>query len=595
MPTPPWRDDSLRQEAERLVDSYGHLWPDPCEHATCSKPFPRSFRKDQTKSSGFNIRRFRCAGCKSTLGIKSVLDKLRPIQQDPSAAADRVSALLQTIHPAAAPVRVQPPKLNQSLHLSDLDSMQEDDNMSDTTNLDNEEDSSLLIHYPSNRPQWYQTPPPQQQQMVLGTQVFNSPLPHQYLTMQSPSLQSIHPSQFSPFSYGTSQQQPSQFPSSLHPSQWSPISPGTPLTRHQSEPPVITQVVSTPQASQPWSPQPPSQGPSSVALGKRPYLDASEWQQKHQRMDTTAVLHQQLAAANQANQTLQDQMQALIAEISHLRQELQAVKTQPQPAVVVAPAAAAAVAPVVTPVVAAIVAPAAAPVAAPAAALAVVPVSTYAGAARQALTDAQKEIIKSMKPPPRPFRARQPETAAPKPDGVPVRVYFSGVQSGPLKTLKEKLRALRVRTSQIYNISFIGKSICEFMVDAGYQAKFIESMQSFTFRHLPDFDPAVPQDPNVSEETRDKLKEAYARRLTSMATTTNRGFVREAFLTLLADAGAPIPADLPPLTAVNAPDADTNQTNTEMELVAEDTTGSAVEGTVAAPIASDSTNTSSHE
>ncbi|GJJ78321.1 hypothetical protein EMPS_10680 [Entomortierella parvispora] len=130
-------------------------------------------------------------------------------------------------------------------------------------------------------------------------------------------------------------------------------------------------------------------------------------------------------------------------------------------------------------------------------------------------------------------------------------VLLAKVLSGPLKVFKAKLRGLRICTSLIYNISFVGKSMCEFLVDAAYRAKFIESMKSFTFRHLPNYDPAVPQDPNVTEETAELLRGAYIRRLETTASTTNRDFVRDDFLSMLAaaDPTAPTSAtDLPDLS-----------------------------------------------
>jgi hypothetical protein len=370
-------------------------------------------------------------------------------------------------------------------------------------------------------------------------------------------------------------------------------------------------------------------------------MDASIWQQKHQRLDVSpstdayAALQQAQAASERqaqflmtANQNLQNQLQSLINEVAHLRQELHkshqaaaaAAATAPvpaEPSTPVAPVstvpptappaevAAAATTSVVPPTIT--VASVASPVTGSSAPVAT---ATYAGAARQGLTDAQLAIIQSMKPPPRPFKARQPANAAPQPQAAPVRVYFSGVQSGPLKVFKERLRSLRIRTSQIYNISFIGKAICEFMIDANYKDKFIESMESFTFRHLPNFDPAVPQDPNVTDETRDLLKQAYTRRLTAMASTTNRGFVRDAFLSMLSASGAPVPANLPPLTstaadiapgtsaqhaaAFAAPTATpTRPAETEsditMEPAAEDTAGANDEGNLVRPTACDPT------
>ena len=306
--------------------------------------------------------------------------------------------------------------------------------------------------------------------------------------------------------------------------------------------PTLTQVPQTQVASSPSPPpavnpqiQVPEfcaspQAESSTAAGKRCHMEASTWLQKqphldasyHMAPDHSAAIQQALEISDHtaqqlmaANQNLQSQLQALVAEVSQLRKDLQeshqaleAAKAVPPPAIMrpllATTAPPAALVPQPSPVkptetalppttviqVTQATAPGPEPV-----------VSTYAGAARQGLTEAQLAVIQSMKPPPRPFKACQPASAAPKPDTTPVHVYFSGVQSGPLKVFKERLHALHVHTSQIYNISFVGKSICEFLVDANYQAKFIESMTAFTFRHLPNFDPAVPQDPNVTSPT----------------------------------------------------------------------------------------------
>jgi hypothetical protein len=670
MATTTWREDDLRQEAERLVSTYGHLWPTRCEHLKCSLPFPRVFRKDQAKSGSQNIRRFRCAGCKTTLSVKAVLDTLRPIQHDPTAAAQVVSSILQPAGSSTTHARqsTHPKRQTNSLHVSDLDSIPEDDNMSEVSqqDLDAEDDSSLLYHYPSNRPAYFQTPPPQQQ--GFGTQVFGSPLPPQYLSsphpqqvfpnvshFPSPNMPSF-PSQFSSWPLDQQSQPLASQSASLHPSQWSYMSGGTPVHGYSQPPPSQPQMPASQGATASPSqqaqqdpvstPPEPPQGVSSVAAGKRRHMDASIWQQKHQRLDASpntdayAALQQAQAASERqaqflmtANQNLQNQLQSLINEVAHLRQELhkshQAAAAAAAAAPAPAPAEPSPVPPKSTPAVTVATAPltatpaevaaavpasvvpptsAAASVAPVAGTSAPVAAATYAGAARQGLTDAQLAIIQSMKPPPRPFKARQPANAAPQPQAAPVRIYFSGVQSGPLKVFKERLRALRIRTSQIYNISFIGKAICEFMIDASYKDKFIESMESFTFRYLPNFDPAVPQDPNVTDETRDLLKQAYTRRLTAMASTTNRGFVRDAFLSMLTASGAPVPTNLPPLTSTGADiapgtsaqhaaafaaptAAPTRPTETEsditMEPAAEDTAGANDEGNLVRPTACD--------
>ncbi|KAG0037594.1 hypothetical protein BGZ83_003371, partial [Gryganskiella cystojenkinii] len=610
-----WRDNDLRLEAENLITRYGHLWPNPCEHINCTKPFPRSFKKDQAKSSSFNIRRFRCGGCKATVSVAIILAILRPVEQDPSAADEVVTAVMQRLRPVqsvfsqpaapAAPVRHRNP-MGRSLHVSDLESFHEDENMSDPGSHhedDEDEDGpSPLLHFPNPRPLHYQTPP--SPHYSYGTQVFATPLGQMPYQSGSPSYQSPGlPSHFSTWN-------PSQSPS-LHPSQFSYMSGGTPVNIHPQAAPPQASVQHGPATPPPQEFHPTAGAGTSASHAKRRNLETSVWNQKQPRLDSQYQMSQQHAASIQLaldmsdrqnqqltaqNQSMQNQMQALINEVAQLRKELQEsrqaqatakvasvpvpvptplAKPAPQPV----PAPAPVPAPVATPV------PVPTPVAAtsqsdqeevpapvPAATATAAP--TYASATREGLSAAQLAIIQSMKPPPRPFKARQPANPVPKPDRPPVRVYFSGVQSCPLKVFKEKMRALRVRTSQIYNISFVGKSICEFLVDASYQAKFIESMSSFTFRHLPNFDPAVPQDPNVTEETKDLLMQAYTRRLTSMAKTTDRGFVRSIFLDMLVAAGADVPTDLPPLDGPPMPaNPASGEADVIMEPAAEDTAG----------------------
>lgn len=176
---------------------------------------------------------------------------------------------------------------------------------------------------------------------------------------------------------------------------------------------------------------------------------------------------------------------------------------------------------------------------------------TYASATRNGLTAEQMEVIKAMKPPPRPFRARRDQPAS---DGntPTVRVYFGNMQSCPLGLLKTRLRALRIRTSAIPNFAFVGKSICELLVEASYKDELIAKMEQFTFRHLPNYDPAVPQDPNVTEEVRVRLQEAYAARLRKTAGTTTRPVVRQVFLQMMTAGNIPIPEDLADNTAATA-------------------------------------------
>ncbi|KAI9242844.1 MAG: hypothetical protein BYD32DRAFT_432038 [Podila humilis] len=159
----PWRDDNLRQEAERLIASYGHLWPACCDHI--SAPSPSHVPSPRTKPS------------LTTFGVSKAIEILRPIQQDPDLAAQHVSAMMQPqlmSAPPPAPQRASsvparhPIPLDRSLHVSDLDSIHEDDDMLDASDNpdDSADDSSPLVHYVSSRPEAFQTPSPPQRVMA---------------------------------------------------------------------------------------------------------------------------------------------------------------------------------------------------------------------------------------------------------------------------------------------------------------------------------------------------------------------------------------------------------------------------------------------
>ncbi|KAG0008153.1 hypothetical protein BGZ81_004293, partial [Podila clonocystis] len=357
MPKLPWRDDDLRQEVESLISLYGHLWPTRCEHTKCTQSFPHNFTKDQGKSGNFAIRRFRCAGCKSTVGINVVLSTLRPVQQDPTAASQVVTAVMQQpvvlLAPTTTPFKVpSAPKktipLNQSLHVSDLDSIPEDTDMSDLNDDDEVTDGpSPLMHHVEPRPDHYLTPYSPQRVLAtmspVGTQYFPSPMPSQFTPWSSPSHPSVYPSQLSYWSGGSQSQpqmppqpqQPSVHSPSLHPSQWSYLSGATPSA---SQAVTLTQVPSTvgsfsgspPQPSPPQVQvsefRPSPQAESSTVAGKRRHMDASTWQQKQARLngsfhmspEQSDAVQQALDARDRATQEMLAANQQLMLQVQSL-------------------------------------------------------------------------------------------------------------------------------------------------------------------------------------------------------------------------------------------------------------------------------------
>ncbi|KAF9207604.1 hypothetical protein BGZ49_000058 [Haplosporangium sp. Z 27] len=150
-------------------------------------------------------------------------------------------------------------------------------------------------------------------------------------------------------------------------------------------------------------------------------------------------------------------------------------------------------------------------------------------------------------PAPRPFASKNPAPRVTAPGTPTIHVYFDNMKSAPLGAFKADLRTLRVRTSAIPNIAFIGKTIYEFLVEMSYKDALISKLK----------DCAVPNDPNITPELRVKLKENYAYRLAKTAAETTRPVVREIFLQMMAAANIPIPADLANKTIATAPLATT--------------------------------------
>ncbi|KAF9176397.1 hypothetical protein BGZ50_000811, partial [Haplosporangium sp. Z 11] len=409
--------------------------------------------------------------------------------------------------------------------------MDEDDHQEIT----NQQHLNLFLYGPSQRPLNFVSLPLQQQTLSFPSL---PSLPNGFQWIPTPSW----PSQLSSFPV-TPVQQPTQNP------QYS--SPG------------VISVTQSPQLTPIAIRQPTPQAETSTHLGKRNALITSIRQDKQRKVATQAdalleaqgeVQILQLNNRQQAERiqlleaeksTLQSQLATALDRLSRIEdditsfcvavKELQAVKAAPVPAAthdVPAPAAVASIS--------ASSAPSSSPPSEP---------RSYAHATRAGLTPEQLEVIKLMKPAPRPFRPSAAANAPVAPNTPTVRIYFGNMQSCPLGVLKARLRALRIRTSCIYNYSFLGKSICELLVDPSYKDDLIAKMEQFTFRHLPNYDPAVPQDPNVSAEVRARLKEAFAHRLRKTASTTTRPVVRQVFINMMTEASIPVPEDLPDNTA----------------------------------------------
>ncbi|KAF9973259.1 hypothetical protein BGZ75_001223, partial [Mortierella antarctica] len=536
-----------REAAERLIRSHGTQWPSACPNPNCAQPYPRNWYKNVVTDTThrYRTRVFRCVCKGETASVRTVMEILGPIAAAPPSAPRAARRASHVLVPATQSpgTRVTQP----SMTLSELDPATTD--AASAFETDDEDDDvrqeqeyySPLLYGPSQRPFHYQTPPP-----ATYSPAFSSfPSGYQW----TPVAQQQWPTQISSF----------------------PMSPNAILQASPAPQSAAARASPAPQRSQ-------SQVPDSPLLRnrKRGALVQSTWQDKQPRSQTVEDVAQARAEAYALHQENQQQaafIQQLQGENSSLKQQLSATQdllqkhedsltslhqaVQALQAEKNAPQAPASVDPRPRHARAAAAAPAA-PVSAPAGPA---PVS-YASATRNGLTAEQLEVIKAMKPAPRPFRARrdQPLSDANTPT---VRVYFGNMQSCPLGLLKTRLRALRIRTSAIPNFAFVGKSVCELLVEASYKDELITKMEQFTFRHLPNYDPAVPQDPNVTEDVRIRLQEAYATRLRKTAGTTTRPVVRQVFLQMMNAANIPVPEDLADNTVIAA----VPETTEEMPLV----------------------------
>lgn len=71
-------------------------------------------------------------------------------------------------------------------------------------------------------------------------------------------------------------------------------------------------------------------------------------------------------------------------------------------------------------------------------------------------------------------------------------VYVSGIQRSPISNIRQHLRSLSVRTSQIEEIQFCGKETVEFLLRADYADAFIRCMKSLRGEVRAQYDPIKP-------------------------------------------------------------------------------------------------------
>jgi len=575
----PWANNDERIVAESLMSKFAARWPAHCPNPACHAKHCSWHKNSVVGKNGLHKRVYRRACGKHTVSCDEIIKTIghldvalssqvmptyftQPIStQSIASAAQPASTAASTSASSSAATRTVAFNGNQSLHMSDLDTNEYDqdgDNFIEDTENDTFQDVTTLssfnvsppnsfqssLHFgPSQRPVDFQSPPsfPIQFQGFPG---------YQMVSPQQPTL---------------------SFPSF-------PALPGSPAFTF------------TPSPMNALQSGPATAGPSSVVMGKRKKLDAS----LAAREDPSAELAMALQANEKLNAqilTLQESNRTLQAENGALRHQLDAFTSRFDDQDVLNKTLASAVKELQDALTEikqskatdkkgkAVVrgeghpsssssSPPSSSVAPAATTIAAKTHVSYASALSHNLSAEQMDLIKQMKPAPRPFASKTGSPRVVSVNTPTVRLYFGNMQSCQLRVLKERLRVLRVRTSAIHNFAFVGKTICEMLVESSYKDALIAKLQLCTFKYLPNYNPAIAQDPHVSVETRQRLKEAYAARLKKTVSETTKPVVRAVYLKMMADSNIPVPADLPDLTAT-APVVDASTPTASMELVTE--------------------------
>lgn len=129
------------------------------------------------------------------------------------------------------------------------------------------------------------------------------------------------------------------------------------------------------------------------------------------------------------------------------------------------------------------------------------------------------------------------------------RVYIHGIPRQPIKNLKQLFQKLRIRTSAIPSISFLGLQTAEFLVSSDYSSSFKKIITSLSptqgrFRVLEDYDASKAADPSATIEVKQKLQNAFIRRVHGLIEHNSNKSVQEFYNSWLTKLSLPIPSSL---------------------------------------------------
>ena len=130
------------------------------------------------------------------------------------------------------------------------------------------------------------------------------------------------------------------------------------------------------------------------------------------------------------------------------------------------------------------------------------------------------------------------------------RVYADGFTQMPISELKGHFKQFHFVITKIRNIAFVSNTTVEFLVQPDYLARFKRDLKKGEWKILNKYDPSVPINKEVSEETRARIANAFHNRVVRLATTGTRDDVKSFFASWATSLSLP-------LTTAQVPGTDT--------------------------------------
>lgn len=127
------------------------------------------------------------------------------------------------------------------------------------------------------------------------------------------------------------------------------------------------------------------------------------------------------------------------------------------------------------------------------------------------------------------------------------KVYVQGIARQPIKQLKTLFQSVRIRTSALVSISFVGLQTVEFLITGDYVNGFKRAIKDLSpvegrFKILESYDPSTAADPKASADTKNNLQVAFVRRLHGIISSNPNKVARDYFNQWLSNLNLPLPS-----------------------------------------------------